>query len=101
MSGRESYGEVPDDVKEAFGAFSDDGVQMHADNICHFLIDRQGSTEEDASGEAERLFQIFGSKFLLEDFHQYLFDTELNPPIKSQVPPIPILILILILIFIF
>ncbi|KMZ73693.1 Phosphoinositide phospholipase C [Zostera marina] len=85
MSGRESCGEVPEDVKEAFEAFSDDGVQMHADDLRRFLTDRQGSTEEDASGEAERVFQIFESKFLLEHFHQYLFDTELNPPIKSQV----------------
>lgn len=88
MSGRESCGEVPEDVKEAFEAFSDDGVQMHADDLRRFLTDRQGSTEEDASGEAERVFQIFESKFLLEHFHQYLFDTELNPPIKSQVPRI-------------
>lgn len=98
MNRRRSGGDrcvyVPDDVKEAFAEFSDDGVQMQADDLQRFLIDRQGSTGEDASGEAERVFQIFQSKkpeFLLEDFHQYLFDAELNPPIKSQVPTILII----------
>lgn len=87
-SGGDSCDGVPDDVKEAFAAFSDDGIRMHVDGLRRFLIDRQGSTGEDALGEADWVFQIFRSKkpeFLLEDFQQYLFDTELNPPIKSQV----------------
>lgn len=89
MSGSGSCVSVlDDDVMEAFAAFSDDGFQMHVDDLRRFLIDRQGTAEEDASDEAELIFQIFRLKkpeFLVTDFNQFLFDTELNPPIKSQV----------------
>lgn len=86
MSGGEEEdrcGDVPEEVKKTFLAFSDDGIQMHEDDLRRFLIDQQGRTDEDALEEAERILSE-KSEFLLEDFYGYLFDSELNPPIRSS-----------------
>ncbi|KMZ66676.1 Phosphoinositide phospholipase C [Zostera marina] len=56
---------------------------MHEDDLRRFLIDQQGRTDEDALEEAERILSE-KSEFLLEDFYGYLFDSELNPPIRSS-----------------
>ncbi|KAI3772230.1 hypothetical protein L6452_03411 [Arctium lappa] len=90
--------EPPTDVKEAFNKYSDDGVHMTADHLRRFLEECQGGDGNAVSiTDAERILeQILHkrhhlAKFIhrralsLEDFHHFLFSTELNPPIRSQV----------------
>ncbi|ONK68428.1 uncharacterized protein A4U43_C05F11400 [Asparagus officinalis] len=69
---------------------------MSSDNFRRFLVESQGNGG--VSGEeADRIFDqtrqqrqrhIIGklarSMIAVEDFHHYLFDEELNPPLKSQ-----------------
>ena len=93
-----SEAEPPTDVKEAFKKYSGDGIHMTADQLRRFLVEYQGDDGHYASiSEAERIVeQVLHkrhhlSKFMnrkalsLEDFHHYLFNTDLNPPIRSQV----------------
>ncbi|XP_071696710.1 phosphoinositide phospholipase C 6-like isoform X2 [Rutidosis leptorrhynchoides] len=87
--------EPPDDVREAFKKYSGDGINMSADQFRRFLDEFHN--EQVSIAEAERLVdQIVHKhhhlvKFMnrkslnLDDFHHFLFNTDLNPPIRSQV----------------
>lgn len=69
---------------------------MTADQLQRFLQDAQGQsvTISDAELILDRIIHkrhphlakfINRKSLSLEDFHHFLFSTELNPPIKSQV----------------
>ncbi|KMZ67601.1 Phosphoinositide phospholipase C [Zostera marina] len=89
------------DVKAVFAKFADNGTTMTAHNLCQFLTDHQGiADKEEALKVAEevvercrnsrtRIHQMAKKQqhwLSLEDFHHYLFNTDLNPPIvRSQV----------------
>ncbi|KVI03680.1 phosphoinositide phospholipase C 4-like [Cynara cardunculus var. scolymus] len=88
----------PSDVKEAFEKYCDGGIHMTADQLRRFIEECQSGDGEAVSiSEAERLVEqvlhkrhplalFINRKILtLEDFHHYLFNSELNPPIRSQV----------------
>ncbi|CAI9288105.1 unnamed protein product [Lactuca saligna] len=86
----------PPDVKEAFGKYSDDGIHMTADQLRRFIEECQGGDGVSIS-DVERIVEqvlhkrhpitslINRKTFTLEDFHHYLFNSELNPPIISQI----------------
>ncbi|ONK67925.1 uncharacterized protein A4U43_C05F5260 [Asparagus officinalis] len=91
--------EPPADVRSAFSRFTEGGgIHMSAAQLRRFLEDGQGDGEV-ASEEAERILDqirhrrrhhLIGKMersptISVEDFHHYLFDEELNPPIRSQV----------------
>lgn len=85
----------PPDVKEAFGKYSD-GIHMTADQLRRFIVECQSGDGVSIS-DVERIVEqvlhkrhpitslINRKTFTLEDFHHYLFNSDLNPPIISQV----------------
>ncbi|KAL6967682.1 phosphoinositide phospholipase C [Sarracenia purpurea var. burkii] len=87
--------EPPLDVKEAFKKYSEGGNQMTAEHFRRYLAEVQGeagATIADAERIMDQLLQKryhiakFNRRTLtLDDFHQYLFSADLNPPIGSQV----------------
>lgn len=92
---RVTEAEPPIDVKEAFKLYSDGGSHITAEQLHRFLIEVQGDTEA-SIGDAELIVEQVLSKrhhiakfrrniLSIEDFHHYLFASDLNPPIRSQV----------------
>lgn len=85
--------EPPSDVKEIFKKYSGDGVHMTSDQFRRFLEDDQGGGAHDAESLMEQIISkrhhlaklIHRKTLSLEDFHHFLFSTDLNPPIRSQV----------------
>ncbi|MFS7935114.1 putative phosphoinositide phospholipase C [Helianthus anomalus] len=88
--------EPPLDVKELFNKYSGDSNHMTADQLRRFLEDADEHTVSVSDVELiiERLLhkrhhhlaKLINRKSLsLEDFHHFLFSTELNSPIRSQV----------------
>ncbi|KAI3694659.1 hypothetical protein L1987_77627 [Smallanthus sonchifolius] len=90
--------EPPSDVKEAFTNYSGDGIHMTADQLRRFLEEQHGGDGDTVSiSEAEHILEQIHHKrhhlvksvnrksLSIEDFHHFLFNTELNPPIRSQV----------------
>ncbi|KAJ0738074.1 putative phosphoinositide phospholipase C [Helianthus annuus] len=87
----------PADVISAFNKYSGDGIRMTADQLRRFLEDNHAGDDADLLSDAERIVDQIVSKrkllersisrrsLSLEDFHDFLFSTELNPPIRSQV----------------
>lgn len=88
----------PSDVKEAFNEYSDSGIHMNVNQLKRFIEERQGGNGGVVlSSDVERIVEqvlhkrhpitslINRKSFTLEDFHHYLFNSELNPPIGSQV----------------
>ncbi|XP_076928675.1 phosphoinositide phospholipase C 4-like [Bidens hawaiensis] len=86
----------PSDVKELFSKYSGDGNHMTADQLRGFLEEHH--QHNDSILEAEliierilhkrhpHLAKLINRKSLsLEDFHHFLFSTELNPPIQTRV----------------
>ncbi|KAI3801538.1 hypothetical protein L1987_29645 [Smallanthus sonchifolius] len=88
--------ELPSDVKQAFNTYSGDGNHMTPDQLRRFLHDADGHTVSISDAELivdrilhkrhHHLAKLINRKSLsLHDFHHFLFSTELNPPIRSQV----------------
>ncbi|XP_008789093.2 phosphoinositide phospholipase C 2-like isoform X1 [Phoenix dactylifera] len=87
----------PEDVKEAFTAYAERGSHINAEQLRRFLADAQGdagATAADAERVMEQAYQLRHRHTLvklskpllaLEDFHQFLFSEDLNPPFRSQV----------------
>ncbi|XP_077245596.1 phosphoinositide phospholipase C 2-like isoform X2 [Tasmannia lanceolata] len=84
----------PADVKQAFESFSGGADLMTSDQLLRFLVEWQGDAGamiSDADSVIQHIwlrrhFGKFWKPLLtLQDFHHYLFCTDLNPPIKSQV----------------
>lgn len=87
--------EMPADVKEAFVKYTDGGTHMTAEQLLPFLEEDQNDAAATIS-DAERIMEMvlnrrhhvtkFASTTLtLDDFHHFLFSTDLNGPIGSQV----------------
>lgn len=73
----------PSDVKEVFANYS--STKMSTKNLHDFLVHRQGNTDEEARKIGETIFKHkFKHPLSLKDFHRYLFDVELNSPIKAS-----------------
>ncbi|KAH7838681.1 hypothetical protein Vadar_029806 [Vaccinium darrowii] len=92
---RVTEAEPPPDVKEAFKTYSEGGTQMTAEHLRRFLVEVQGEAGATIA-DAERLLEQILRKrhhiakftrrtLSLDDFHQFLFSIDLNPPIASQV----------------
>ncbi|KAK1434841.1 hypothetical protein QVD17_00595 [Tagetes erecta] len=78
--------EPPSDVKQAFEKYSGDGNHMTVDQLRLFLVEDHGVLISDVGSVIEEIVKSISVKYLsLEDFHHFLFDTKLNPPIRSQV----------------
>ncbi|KAK1420850.1 hypothetical protein QVD17_22752 [Tagetes erecta] len=88
--------EPPSDIKQAFKNYSNDGHHMTADHFRRFLEDDQGHAVSLSDAELildrilhkrhPHLAMFLNRKSLsLDDFHHFLFSTELNPPLRSQV----------------
>lgn len=92
---RVTEAEPPPDVKEVFKTYSEGGAQMTAEHLRRFLVEVQGEAGATIA-DAERLLEQILRKrhhiakftrrtLSLDDFHQFLFSIDLNPPIASQV----------------
>ncbi|XP_071719693.1 phosphoinositide phospholipase C 4-like isoform X2 [Rutidosis leptorrhynchoides] len=85
----------PDDVRQAFNKYSDGGIHMTVEQLMKFINECNGGTVSFL--EVERMVEnvlhkrhpirslINSKSFTLQDFHHYLFTSELNPPIESKV----------------
>ncbi|RVW56588.1 Phosphoinositide phospholipase C 4 [Vitis vinifera] len=87
--------EPPTDVKEAFRRYTEGGTHMTAEQLLRFLVEGQNDVAATIS-DAERILELVlhrrhhVTKFArttltLDDFHHFLFSTDLNGPIGSQV----------------
>lgn len=86
----------PADVRAAFAAHTEGATHMNADQLRRFLTEAQGeATPDDADRIIEQTIQLRPRQPFLailskpamtvEDFYNYLFSEELNPPLRSQV----------------
>ncbi|KAI5321708.1 hypothetical protein L3X38_030779 [Prunus dulcis] len=95
---RVTEAEPPSDVKEAFNKYAGDGTHMTAEQLQHFLVEFQAEGGSTSASEAERIMEQVlqkrhniaklisrGTLLTLDDFHHYLFSSDLNPPIRAQV----------------
>ena len=93
---KRSEAEPPTDVKEAFKKYSGDGIHMTADQFRRFLEEYQADDGQEAERIVEQILHkrhhlakfVNRKSLSLEDFHHFLFNTDLNPPIRSQVSSI-------------
>uniref|UniRef100_M1AVA0 Phosphoinositide phospholipase C n=1 Tax=Solanum tuberosum TaxID=4113 RepID=M1AVA0_SOLTU len=87
----------PPDVSNAFSLYTEKGSHMTGDQLGRFMVDYQGE-KECTINDAEQIIQEVVNRrhhltkytknahsFELEDFFYYLFQDDLNAPIKSQV----------------
>ena len=87
--------EPPADVKEAFKKYADGGTHMTAEQLRRFLVEFQGDGSVSLSDSERIVEQVLQKRhhlakftrhtLTLEDFHYFLFSTDLNAPIGSQV----------------
>ena len=87
--------EPPEDVKEAFKKYAEGGTHMTAEQLRRFLLESQSDgsvTLSDAERIVEQVLQkrhhiakFTRHNLTLDDFHHFLFSTDLNAPIGSQV----------------
>ncbi|XP_042391773.1 phosphoinositide phospholipase C 6-like [Zingiber officinale] len=86
----------PADVRAAFEAHTEGATHMNADQLRRFLNEAQGeATPDDADRIIEQTIQLRPRQPFLailskpaltvEDFYNYLFSEDLNPPVRSQV----------------
>ncbi|XP_021891813.1 phosphoinositide phospholipase C 4-like isoform X2 [Carica papaya] len=90
----------PEDVKEVFERYAQDGTEMSVEQLRRFLVEFQeegGTTLAEAKRIVKAVLQRghrhvpnFTRKtqtniLTLDDFHRYLFSADLNPPIGDQV----------------
>ncbi|KAH0689458.1 hypothetical protein KY289_016816 [Solanum tuberosum] len=87
----------PPDVSNAFSLYTEKGSHMTGDQLGRFMVEYQGE-KECTINDAEQIIQEVVNRrhhltkytknahsFELEDFFYYLFQDDLNAPIKSQV----------------
>ncbi|CAH9138622.1 unnamed protein product [Cuscuta epithymum] len=85
----------PADVKEAFNKYAEEGTHMSAEQLRRFLAEEQGQADATTADAEEIVHKILQKHHLiskltrrtltLDDFHHFLFNAELNPPIISKV----------------
>ncbi|XP_021603531.1 phosphoinositide phospholipase C 4 isoform X2 [Manihot esculenta] len=87
--------EPPSDVKEAFVKYTEGKNYMTAEQLQRFMVEVQsegGASVSDAEMIVDQILQkrhhitkCVRSCLTLDDFHHFLFSTDLNPPISNQV----------------
>lgn len=85
----------PEDVKEAFKKYAEEGSQMSSEQLLRFLTEDQGQKEATLADAEAIVQQILHKRhpiskltrrnLALDDFHHFLFNADLNPPIISKV----------------
>ncbi|KAL3530887.1 hypothetical protein ACH5RR_010209 [Cinchona calisaya] len=85
----------PSDVKEAFKKYAEGGTYMNAEQLRRFLVEVQGEDEATLADAESIVQQILVKRhhiakftrqaLTLDDFFQFLFSVDLNPPIHSKV----------------
>ncbi|KAL1827457.1 hypothetical protein ACET3Z_005869 [Daucus carota] len=85
----------PPDVVEIFGKYSEGGTHLTPEQLWRFLVDMQddtGATIYDAENIVQQVVhrrhhitKYTRHSLNLDDFYHYLFSTDLNPPMSSQV----------------
>ncbi|PPR83736.1 hypothetical protein GOBAR_AA36978 [Gossypium barbadense] len=85
----------PPDVIAAFEKYAEGGPQMTAELLHRFLVDVQWQGGAKVSDAEEILLQVLQKRhhmakfrkhaLTLDDFHHYLFSSDLNPPIDNKV----------------
>ncbi|XP_058766181.1 phosphoinositide phospholipase C 4-like [Vicia villosa] len=89
---------VSQEIRELFNKYSEGGAHMTPDQLRRFLTEVQGEVVDEESGEVDpqkvvgevlqkrhHITKFARHNLTLDDFHHYLFSTEFNPPIRSQV----------------
>ncbi|KAL1827456.1 hypothetical protein ACET3Z_005868 [Daucus carota] len=85
----------PPDVVRTFNKFSGDGTHLSPEQLVRFLVEEQGEQGATLS-ECESIVQqvldrrhhiarFTRHSLSLDDFHHFLFSTDLNPPMLSKV----------------
>ncbi|XP_039066498.1 phosphoinositide phospholipase C 4-like isoform X1 [Hibiscus syriacus] len=85
----------PPDVKAAFDKYAEGGNQMTAEQLRKFLVEVQGQSRATVADAEEIALQVLQKRhhmakfrrhaLTLDDFYQYLFSADLNPPIDTKV----------------
>ncbi|KAF5467434.1 hypothetical protein F2P56_017259 [Juglans regia] len=81
----------PADVKKAFSKFAEGGDHMSADQLRRFLVEHQGDMDSTVADADRIIEQVLHERrdasegLSLSDFFHFLFHSDLNGPIKSQV----------------
>lgn len=80
----------PEDVKEAFNKYAEGGTHMTAEQLRRFLLEVQGDDGGSISDAEKVVDQVLKTRhhlakftrhtLTLDDFHHYLFSSDLNPP---------------------
>ncbi|GMI81718.1 phosphatidylinositol-specific phospholipase C4 [Hibiscus trionum] len=86
---------TPPDVKAAFDKYAEGGNQMTAEQLRRFLVEVQGQSGATVSDAEEIALQVLQKRhhmakfrrhaLTLDEFFQYLFSADLNPPIDTKV----------------
>ncbi|CAL9767622.1 unnamed protein product [Musa acuminata subsp. burmannicoides] len=94
---RSSEAQPPADVRAAFATYAEGAAHMTADQLRSFMSEAQGGDGADANAERVMeqalllrqrqplLGKLAKPAFTVDDFYNYLFSEELNPPLGSQV----------------
>lgn len=82
----------PGDVQEAFKKYAEGGTHMTAEQLRRFLLEVQGDGGASISDAEKVVEQVLKTRhhlamftrhtLTLDDFHHYLFSSDLNPPIN-------------------
>ena len=83
----------PEEVRQLFTKYAAGGAHMTADHLLRFLVDFQGEAAdvdarlilEDVLQKRHHITKFVRHSLTLDDFLFFLFSTDLNPPIRSQV----------------
>ncbi|XP_039052616.1 phosphoinositide phospholipase C 5-like isoform X2 [Hibiscus syriacus] len=85
----------PPDVKAAFDKYAEGGDQMTAKQLRKFLVEVQGQNCATVADAEEIALQVLQKRHHMarfrrhaltnDDFYQYLFSADLNPPIDTKV----------------
>jgi phosphatidylinositol phospholipase C delta len=87
---------APQEVRELFNKYAEGGAHMTSDQLSRFLMEVQGEVDEKDELNTQKVVEEVLQKrhhitkfarhnLTLDDFHHYLFSTEFNSPIRSQV----------------
>ncbi|XP_063943312.1 phosphoinositide phospholipase C 6-like isoform X2 [Daucus carota subsp. sativus] len=85
----------PPDVVRTFNKFSGDGTHLSPEQLLRFLVEEQGeqgvtlseceSIVQQVLDRRHHIARFTRHSLSLDDFHHFLFSTDLNPPMLSKV----------------
>lgn len=89
---------MPQEIRELFNKYSEGGAHVTPYQLRRFLTEVQGEVVDDERDEVDtqkvvqevlqkrhHITKFARHNLTLDDFHHYLFSTDFNPPIRSQV----------------